>query len=95
MTKKDLIRAIAIKSGQSQQSVATIVDAFLGVVEESVAAGQRVSLPGFGTFDVRMRSARVATNPGTGLKMTVAAKVVPTFAPGKHLKDAASVRPVE
>ena len=90
MTKKDLIRRVSRKSGCSQQDAARIVDAFMATIEEAFVAGQRVSLPGFGTFDLAHRRARTTRNPSTGEPMEIPAKAVPKFVPGKYLKDAAS-----
>lgn len=90
MTKKDLIRNVSHKSGCSQQDAARIVDTFMATIGEAFVAGQRVSLPGFGTFDLALRKARTARNPATGEQMEIPAKAVPKFVPGKRLKDAAS-----
>lgn len=90
MTKKDLIRRVAHKSGCSQQDATRIVDALTATIEEAFVSGQRVSLPGFGTFDLALRKARTARNPATGKSMEIPAKAVPKFVPGKHLRNAAS-----
>jgi len=95
MTKQDLIRNIAIKTGQSQNDVSAIVDAFMSTINASMAAGERVVLTGFGTFDLSRRQAREARNPATGEAMQIPAKTFPRFSPGKHLKDAAASAPID
>ena len=59
-------------------------------VSLQVKKGERVSLPGFGTFERRNRSARTARNPRTGEEIKVAATKVPAFKPGATLKAAVS-----
>ncbi len=93
MTKKDLIRTISIKTGQSQYNAAVILDGLLDTVEQAMASGQRVAIPGFGTFEVGQRKARTGRNPLTGEEMKVPAKAVAKFTPGKRLKDAALLSP--
>ena len=56
-------------------------------VKEALAKGDKVSLVGFGTFEVRERAAREGKNPRTGENLTIAACKVPAFKPGKALKD--------
>ena len=55
-----------------------------------MAAGDKVSLIGFGTFDVRARAAKEGINPRTGDKIAIEARNVPVFKAGKTLKDAVS-----
>ncbi len=62
------------------------VDVFLDEIAEALAAGGRVELRGFGAFSVRTRDARVGRNPRTGDAVTVEAKKVPFFKPGKELR---------
>ncbi len=62
------------------------VDVFLDEIAEALAAGGRVELRGFGAFSVRTRDARVGRNPRTGDAVTVDAKKVPFFKPGKELR---------
>lgn len=62
------------------------VDVFLDEIAEALAAGGRVELRGFGAFSVRTREARVGRNPRTGEAVSVSAKKVPFFKPGKELR---------
>ena len=57
-------------------------------IEEAVAAGDKVQLVGFGTFEVRERAARTGRNPQTGAEIKIAASKQPAFKAGKAFKDA-------
>ena len=88
MNKTDLIAAVAEKSELSKKDAEKAVVAFLTSVEESLKAGDKVSIVGFGTFDVKKRAARTGKNPRTGAAMKIPACKVPTFKAGKDLKTA-------
>ena len=64
---------------------------FEGIVEGLVADG-KVVLPGFGTFEVRARTARTGRNPRTGEKIKIAATKAPAFKPGKGMKEAVKAK---
>lgn len=87
MNKKELIESVAEASGQSKKVAGDVVDAFIGTVQSSVTNGDRVSLPGFGTFERRQRSARTARNPRTGEPIQIAAAKVPAFKAGSAFKE--------
>ncbi|MBG9484722.1 DNA-binding protein, partial [Bacillus thuringiensis] len=57
-------------------------------ITNTLAAGEKVQLIGFGTFEVRERAARTGRNPQTGEEMQIAASKVPAFKAGKELKEA-------
>jgi integration host factor subunit beta len=63
------------------------VDALLDAVSQALVEGRRIELRGFGAFSVREREPRVGRNPRTGETVTVAAKRVPFFKPGKELRQ--------
>ena len=63
------------------------IEAFVEAVEATLKKGKDVVLTGFGTFTVIKRKTRIGINPATGNKMTIPAKKVPKFKPGKQLKD--------
>lgn len=90
ISKKDLVSAVAKKCGMSQAETGSVVDALLDEVTAALAAGKRVRLIGFGTFEIRERAARQGVNPQTGKKMEIPASKSPAFKPGKELKDAVS-----
>lgn len=88
MTKHELISKVSEKTGLSKKASALAVDAVLDAIAEALAAGEKVHLIGFGTFEVRERAARIARNPQTGEPVEVPATKVPVFKAGKGLKDA-------
>lgn len=88
MTKTELVSLIADKGDYSkkdaEKALATVIDA----ITASLKKGEKISLVGFGTFEVRDRAAKTAINPMTKEKIQVPAKKVPAFKAGKALKDA-------
>lgn len=86
MNKKELIEAVAEATDQSKKVAGDLVDAFISTVQGAVTNGDRVSLPGFGTFERRQRSARTARNPRTGEPIQIAAAKVPAFKAGSAFK---------
>ena len=87
MNKQELINAVAQSTGESKRVVTDVVDAFIDTVQKQVRNGQKVSLPGFGTFEKRHRAARTARNPQTGEEIQVAAAGVPAFKAGAGFKS--------
>ena len=88
MNKSEFISAIANRTLQKDSTVKPIIDAALAIITETLATGTSVTLPSFGTFEVRDRAATTARNPRTGETVEVAAKKVPGFKAGKGLKEA-------
>lgn len=91
MNKEQLIAKMAEKSGLKKTEAAKALAAFQESVTESVTAGEKIQLIGFGTFSVRERAARTARNPRTGEAIKVAASKQPTFKAGSKLRAAANV----
>lgn len=87
MNKTELAAIIAEKTGLTKKDAEAVLNAIMDSVKEALAKGDKVSLVGFGTFEVRERAAREGKNPRTGEKLTIAACKVPAFKPGKALKD--------
>lgn len=90
MTKQELIDIVSEKSGLTKKETGTVVDIILNTVTETMKRGEKVSLVGFGTFDVKRRKAREGRNPATGETIQIEARVVPSFKAGRALKDALS-----
>ena len=88
MTKADLVNAIAEQAGLSKADAEKALKAFTGAVTNALVAEEKVSLVGFGTFDVGKRAARTGKNPQTGAKIKIPAAKTPKFKAGKALKDA-------
>lgn len=88
MNKVELVAAVAEKAELSKKDAEKAVAAVFGAIEEAVAAGDKVQLVGFGTFEVRERAARTGRNPQTGAEIKIAASKQPVFKAGKAFKDA-------
>ena len=88
MNKTELVTALAEKTGVSKKDIDNTLNAFTEVIVEALKRDGKVQLPGFGTFEVRERAARTGRNPHTGETIEIAAAKVPSFKPGKALKDA-------
>ena len=86
MNKTELVAAVAAKTEMSKKNAEKAVAAMLETVAETLAAGEKVQLVGFGTFEAREREARTAKNPRTGETVEVAASRVPAFKAGQALK---------
>ena len=87
MTKVELVSKIADKCGSTKKDTEKALTAVIESVTEALQAGDKVSLIGFGTFEVKERAAKEGVNPRTGKKINIAARKVPTFKAGKALKD--------
>ena len=87
MTKAELVKKVAADNGLTLKMAAAAVDSVLGAVVDTVAAGEKVSLIGFGTFEKKHRGVRVGRNPATGEAMEFAASDTPVFEAGKAFKD--------
>ena len=87
MNKSELIAAMAAKTGETKKSAEASVNAFVDVITESLVEGDKVQLVGFGTFDVRKRSARKGRNPQTKEEIKIPASKAPAFKAGKALKE--------
>lgn len=90
MTKADLIGAVAEKTGYSKKDSEKIVAAVFDSITDALIAGDKVSIVGFGAFEVKTRSARKGINPRTKQEITIEASKLPSFKAGKALKDAVS-----
>lgn len=88
MNKTELINAVAETAELSKKDATNAVDAVFSSIQNALADGDKVSLIGFGNFEVRERAARKGRNPQTGEEIEIAASKVPAFKPGKALKDA-------
>lgn len=85
MNKTELIAEMAKKGGITKTDAAKALNAYVDVVKEQLANGERISLVGFGTFSVVERKERVGRNPKSGKVVKIAAKKVAKFRPGTNL----------
>jgi DNA-binding protein HU-beta len=86
MNKKELVEKVAAATESSQAEAGAALDAVLNAIGTALEAGEQVTLPGFGTFEVRERSARSGRNPQTGAAIEIAASKAPAFKPAAALK---------
>lgn len=87
MNKSELINAVAEKAALSKKDSEAAVSATLDAITAALAEGEEVRLVGFGTFEVKKREARIGRNPHTKEEIQIPATKVPSFKPGKALKD--------
>ena len=88
MNKSQLIDSISIKTEISKKDVEKVINVFTNIVADTLVDGDRVSITGFGTFEVVERAARTGRNPQTGESIQIQASKSPKFKTGKALKDA-------
>ena len=88
MNKRELIETVSSKAEITKKEADAVVNATLDAIIEGLASEGKVIIPGFGSFEVRNKTAREARNPRTGEKIEIAAKRAPAFKPGKAMKDA-------
>lgn len=90
MSKKVIVEAVAREAGMTQAAADKVVSSVLEAIAAELAKGEKVSLPGFGTFEVRERAARTGRNPQTGAEIQIAASKAPAFKAGSKLKERVS-----
>ena len=87
MTKADLIEEVSRLAELTRKDSEIIVETIFESVVNSLRAGDKIEVRGFGSFRTRSRKPRVGRNPKTGARVEVAAKKIPYFKPSKELKD--------
>ena len=92
MNKQELVEKVASKAEITKAEAAKVVNATLEGISEGLVADGKVVLVGFGTFEIRTRTAREGRNPRTGDKIKIAASKVPAFRPGKAMKEAVNTK---
>lgn len=90
MNKAELVQAVADATDLNKAEAGRAVDAVLDAITAALKQEDTVSLVGFGTFTVKSRAERQGRNPQTGDTITIKAAKIPSFKPGKALKDAVS-----
>ena len=88
MNKSELVASVAEKSGLTKKDAEKAVNAVFDAITETLVAGEKVQLVGFGTFEGRDRKERQGQNPQTKQPTAIPATKVPAFKAGKGLKDA-------
>ena len=87
MNKAELIDEVILYTGLTRRESGEAVNAIMLVITDSLARGEKVTLVGFGTFQVGTRKARTGRNPQTGEAIQIPARKVPVFKAGKELKE--------
>lgn len=88
MNKTELVEAIASSTSMTKTDVDKVIASFVEEVTNALVKGDKVSLKGFGNFEVRTRDARTGRNPRTGETMAIAASKAPAFKTSSALKAA-------
>jgi len=88
MNKTELVTAVAEKTGQTKKDADAAIAAVFDIISETLVAGDKIQLVGFGSFEVKHREARIGRNPKTKEQIQIAASKAPVFKVGKALKDA-------
>jgi DNA-binding protein HU-beta len=95
MTKTDLVNQLAEKVGITKKQSGEIIDALisvdpenLGIIPTALKSKEKITLIGFGNFEVKERAARKGRNPQTGEEIDILASLKPAFTAGKGLKEA-------
>lgn len=96
MNKKELVAKLAQMTNLSQAKAGEVLNALFdaesgkGLIALELDAGNKVTIPGFGTFGVKRRAARVGTNPSSRVRIDIAEKTYAFFKPGKTLRERVS-----
>ncbi len=88
MNKGEFVEALADRLDVSRAQADRALSAVLEIISDRLAAGEKISFTGFGSFDVSKRAARTGRNPQTGATIKIAAAKVPKFSAGASLKSA-------
>ena len=88
MNKTELRDAIASDAELTNAQADKALEAVIASITQAVSAGDKVTIPGFGTFESRQRAARSGRNPQTGETIEIAASKAPAFKPAAAFKNA-------
>ncbi|MCU4672696.1 HU family DNA-binding protein [Microbacterium fluvii] len=88
ITKTELVASIASATGESQAKVSSVLDSLFSTVSDAVAAGNKVSIPGWLSFEQVATSARTGRNPQTGAEISIPAGKRVKVTAGSKLKAA-------
>ena len=87
ITRADLCEAVYQKVGLSRTESATLVEAVLTEITDSLERGETVKLSSFGSFVVRSKGQRIGRNPKTGIEVPIAPRRVMTFRASQIMRD--------
>lgn len=86
MTKEELVKATAEKSGIKESEAEKIINAFTEEIKKQLASGEKVTITGFGTFVLSKRGAKTFKNPTNGQNFNIPERSFPHFKPAGELK---------
>ena len=92
MNRLELVAAMADKANVDRPTAERVLAAYLETVTEALRQGDKVSIVGFGSFELADRAAREGINPATREKISIPASRMPKFKAGKQLKEAVQKR---
>jgi DNA-binding protein HU-beta len=87
VNKEDLISQVAAQTHMKKVDVSCVVEEVFEAISEGLAKGEKFQYIGFGSFGVKTRAARTGVNPRTKQKITIPARKIAYFVPGKKLAD--------
>lgn len=87
MNKVELCAKVAEKTEITKKDATLVVDTVIDTIKETIASGEKISLVGFGTFDITERAAREGRNPLTGESIKIKASKSPKFKASKAFKE--------
>lgn len=90
MKRWQVVAKVASETALPKTTAEAVVNGVFEAISETLANGNMVSIPGFGSFSVKDRAERVGRNPRTGESMVISARRVPVFKPSRALRDAVS-----
>ena len=88
MNKGQLVDRMAQASGISKTASEKALNEFMDAIADALGAGDKVTLVGFGTFQISERQSRTGRNPRTGKPIEIPAKKIVKFKPGSRLSEA-------
>ena len=87
MNKSELIKALADETNIPFDDASMVVNTFFDAMKQSLLAGERIEIRGFGSFKIKEYEGYACRNPKTGASVTVSSKRLPFFRAGKELKE--------
>src|SRR3954469_21779084 len=90
VNKSEFIDALAARYEGNRKAASHALESVLDTITREVAKGEKVAITGFGSFEKRVRAARMVRNPQTGEQIKAKKKSVPKFTPGTELKNVVS-----
>ena len=90
MNKKQFIKALAEKANFTQKDAGIAFEAFAATIADTLKTGEKISIDGFGTFELKNKEAKQGINPKTQERITIPAGVTPVFKFGQSFKNLVS-----